>query len=93
MHAGAAGPATNVAGSDDASRRKCTGIEPAEPLLSQGTIGFEDQARHQPRKHFRGGFWGKGAGITSGNRGRYFTALGETHSRRTGSLSQGTRSA
>lgn len=33
------------------------GIEPTVPPLSRSTIGFEDRAQHQSRKHFRRGFY------------------------------------
>ncbi len=33
------------------------GIEPTVRTLTRRTIGFEDQAQHQSRKHFREGVW------------------------------------
>ncbi len=47
--------------------RKCTGIEPAVPPLSRSTIGFEDRARHQSRKHFRARIYTRRAGQPSGS--------------------------
>ena len=35
--------------------RKCRGIEPPVRTLTRRTIGFEDQAQHQSRKHFHAG--------------------------------------